>query len=203
MQAASHSLADALIADPFYRSVTRACDGDEARRLQMLAAYFELALVEGRQVGRVDLADADGSGAAIWTTDTDPALRAAAYAARERALRDLLGAQGYANFSAIVDHMESNLAGWNLASAWYLSIAGIQSGAQGRGLGAALLAGGLHAVDRAGAACFLETYNQRSLPFYGRLGFEASAKFFEPVTAREYWLMVRQPRSGNLPPLSR
>ena len=196
---AAASLAAALIADPFYRSVTVACGDDEAARLDMLATYFELALVEGFQAGRVDLADSAGNGAAIWTTDTPLPLRQAAYAQRETALRELLGPKGAANFAAIVANMEHALAPHGLQDAWYLSIAGIHPDAQARGLGASILAPGLAAVDAAGAVCFLETYNERSLPFYGRLGFEVAGRYTEAVTGADYWLMLRQPIHPAMP----
>ena len=198
-RATATSLAAALITDPFYRSVTLACGDDEAARLAMLTAYFELALVEGFQAGRVDLADTAGNGAAIWTTDAPLPLRQAAYAQREVGLRELLGPQGCANFTAIVANMEHALAQHNLQQAWYLSIAGIAPQAQGRGLGASVLAPGLAAVDQAGAVCFLETYNERSLPFYGRLGFTVAGRCAEAVTGSDYWLMLRQPVHAAMP----
>lgn len=197
---AARSLAAALIGDPFYRAVTVACGDDEAARLAMLEAYFALALDEGEQAGRVDLAgdgcNEAGNGAAIWTTDTPAARRQAAYAQREDALRVLLGEQGYAHFTAIVGNMEHALASHDLSAAWYLSIAGIAPDVQGRGLGASVLAPGLAAVDAAGAACFLETYNERSLPFYARLGFAVAGRYAEAVTGCDYWLMVRQPAAA-------
>eukprot|EP01133_Synstelium_polycarpum_P019649 gene19649-23534_t len=193
---AARSLAAALIGDPFYRAVTVACGDDEAARLAMLEAYFALALTEGWQAGRVDLADDGRNGAAIWTTDTPAAQRQAAYVQREDALRVLLGEQGYAHFTAIVGNMEHALASHGLQHAWYLSIAGIAPDAQGRGLGASVLAPGLAAVDAAGAACFLETYNERSLPFYGRLGFAVAGRYAEAVTGCDYWLMVRKPTAA-------
>ncbi|MDZ5632066.1 GNAT family N-acetyltransferase [Janthinobacterium sp. GMG1] len=192
----ARSLAAALVGDPFYRTVTVACGEDEVARLAMLEAYFALALAEGEQAGRVDLADAVGNGAAIWTTDTPAPLRQAAYAQREAALRVLLGEQGFAHFTAIVWNMEHALAPYGLQDAWYLSIAGIDPAAQGRGLGASVLAPGLAAVDAAGAACFLETYNERSLPFYARLGFVVAGRYAEAVTGCDYWLMVREPHAA-------
>ncbi|WP_219132640.1 GNAT family N-acetyltransferase [Janthinobacterium sp. UMAB-60] len=192
----ARSLAAALIGDPFYRVVTVACGEDEAARLEMLTAYFALALDEGEQAGRVDLADDAGNGAAIWTTDTPSAQRQAAYAQREAALRNLLGERGFAHFTAIVENMEHALAPHGLQDAWYLSIAGIAPDAQGRGLGASVLAPGLAAVDAAGATCFLETYNERSLPFYGRLGFAVAGRYAEAVTGCDYWLMLRQPSAA-------
>lgn len=197
--AAAASLAAALTDDPFYRSVTVACGDDEAARLAMLTTYFALALVEGFQAGRVDMADGFGHGAAIWTTDAPLPLRQAAYAQREVGLHELLGPQGSANFTAIVANMEHALAQHALQDAWYLSIAGIAPAAQGGGLGASVLAPGLAAVDRAGAVCFLETYNERSLPFYGRLGFIVAGRYAEAVTGADYWLMLRQPICPAMP----
>ena len=192
----ARSLAAALIGDPFYRTVTVACGDDECARLAMLEAYFALALAEGGQAGRVDLADAAGNGAAIWTTDTPADQRQAAYAQRETALRALLGERGFAHFAAIVENMEHALAPHGLQDAWYLSIAGIAPAAQGQGLGALVLAPGLAAVDAAGAACFLETYNERSLPFYARLGFQVAGRYAEGVTGCDYWLMLRPPSAA-------
>ncbi|MGK5057565.1 GNAT family N-acetyltransferase [Janthinobacterium sp. LB2P49] len=122
--------------------------------------------------------------------------RQAAYAQREDALRALLGEQGFSHFTAIVDNMEHVLAQHDLQDAWYLSIAGFHPDAQGQGLGASVLAPGLAAVDAAGAACFLETYNERSLPFYSRLGFLVAGHYAEAVTGCDYWLMARQPNAA-------
>ena len=189
---AARSLALALASDPFYRAVSVACNGDEAVRLTILHGYFALALLEGEQAGRVDLAD--GRGAAIWALDAAAEVREAAYAQRLAGMQTVLGEQGLANFKAMVHNMETAMAGQNLGDAWYLSILGIAPEAQGRGLGASVLAGGLAAVDRAGKACFLETYNERSLGFYASLGFEVVEKYAEAVTGCDYWLMLRAAR---------
>lgn len=184
------SVAEALAEDPFYVAV---CVAGGVQ--QLLPRYVELALIEGEQAGRVDLADAEGSGAAIWSVPGDATRKATAYAARERALEALLGKRGFANFQTIVANMEANLATHGLDSAWYLSIAGVRPAAQGGGIGSRLLSHGLAAADRAGAVSFLETFNERSLPFYRRQGYEVGAKYFEPVTGADYWLMTRAPRA--------
>lgn len=184
------AVADALAEDPFYVTV---CVAGGVR--QLLPRYVELALIEGEQAGRVDLAETGNCGAAIWSVPGNAQRKAAAYAARERELAVLLGEQGFANFQAIVANMEARLAPHGLESAWYLSIAGVRPDAQGGGMGTRLLSHGLHAADRAGASSFLETFNERSLPFYRRQGYEVAAKYFEPVTGADYWLMTRQPRA--------
>lgn len=188
------ALAAALAGDPFYRRVSAACGDDETRRLGLLEDYFELAWREARRSGRIDIAGDPASGAAIWANSSDMQAREAAYAERLQGLRELLGEADFSAFEHITGGMEAHLDGvTGLENAWYLSIVGIAPAAQGSGAGRQLLAGGLHAADQAGAACFLETFNERSLGFYGRLGFVVAQKFVEPLTASDYWLMVRPP----------
>lgn len=55
---------------------------------------------------------------------------------------------------------------------WYLPFIGVRTAAQGRGIGAALLAHGLARVDRDGLPAYLEATSRRSVPLYRRFGFE-------------------------------
>jgi GNAT superfamily N-acetyltransferase len=184
---ATHSLAAALADDPFYRAGTVAAGSDEALRLQLLAAYFQLAWDEARAVGEIQAQGADG--AALWTLPK--ADGAADHGARRTtALQPLLGAQGFAAYQAICEAMASQLPP-ALENAWYLSILGVHPDARGQGLAQRLLAPTLARADAAGASCFLETFNPLSLPFYARLGFAPSGEFLEPITQRRYCLLVR------------
>lgn len=56
---------------------------------------------------------------------------------------------------------------------WYLPQIGVDPGARGRGLGAALLAAALERIDESGAPAFLESSNPRNVSLYQRYGFEA------------------------------
>ena len=78
-------------------------------------------------------------------------------------------------------------------SAWYLSIVAVDPAVQGQGLGRILLEPTIAEADRAGVTCYLETFSQRNLPFYQRLGFETAALFTEPTTGADYAVMVRRP----------
>lgn len=55
---------------------------------------------------------------------------------------------------------------------WFLPAIGVDPPAQGRGLGAALMAPMLTRCDEEGAIAYLESSNVRNLPFYERLGFQ-------------------------------
>ena len=75
--------------------------------------------------------------------------------------------------------------------AWYLSIIGIHPGAQGRGLGAALLRPTLDETGKQGVAAYLETFTPRNLAFYRKPGFDTMAEHLEPVTNSRYVVMRR------------
>lgn len=54
---------------------------------------------------------------------------------------------------------------------WYLPFLGVDPGAQGRGLGSALLAEALTLVDADHLPAYLESTNPRNVPLYERFGF--------------------------------
>jgi GNAT superfamily N-acetyltransferase len=75
-----------------------------------------------------------------------------------------------------------------------MSIVAIGPHAQGRGLGARLLAPTLAEADAARAACYLETFSDRSRRFYEHLQFVTQGEFPEPTTGAQYALLTRAPR---------
>jgi ribosomal protein S18 acetylase RimI-like enzyme len=54
---------------------------------------------------------------------------------------------------------------------WYLFAVGVAPEVQGQGLGSALIREGLSLADAAGHPCYLETSNERNVPYYERFGF--------------------------------
>jgi GNAT superfamily N-acetyltransferase len=78
-------------------------------------------------------------------------------------------------------------------AAWYLSIVGVAPGAQGQGVGGRLIRVTLAEADQAGAPSFLETFSQRNVSLYERLGFSVLASYEEPITKSRYWIMQRAP----------
>jgi ribosomal protein S18 acetylase RimI-like enzyme len=58
---------------------------------------------------------------------------------------------------------------------WYLPWLGVDPALQGRGLGGELLEHCLRIVDKDHLPAYLETPNPRTIPFYERYGFEATA----------------------------
>ena len=192
--AAAAAVADALLPEPFYQSITIDHDGDGARRRQVLCAYMKYAFEEARRTGLLDFAPDPAHGAAVWLLPRDESTEARETAAKGEFLRALLGPAGFANHRRIVGFMEPRGTAVVPARAWYLSILGVLPAAQGRGIGAQMLAPALAAADRAGAVCYLESFSERNPAFYGRLGFDAVATHLEPTTAAPYRIMLRRPR---------
>lgn len=173
------ALVGALRDDPFYAAVN--VDGPE----DALLGYFAASIAEARWVGRVDSLGPEG--AALWITSSDPIALEAARAAKLEAFARVLGARGLANYRAMVEGMVEHQKGLLPEGIWYLSILGVAPEHQGRGLGGRLL----QPVLSLGQASYLETFGQRSLRFYERLGYETRAEFHEPITGLPYWVMVR------------
>jgi GNAT superfamily N-acetyltransferase len=78
---------------------------------------------------------------------------------------------------------------------WYLPWFGVDARLQGAGLGGALLARSLQAVDETGLPAYLETPNPRTIPFYERHGFRVTGstttEYCPPIT-----FMLRQPEDS-------
>ena len=96
--------------------------------------------------------------------------------------------RGMENYHRIVRYMTALAAQAIPHSAWYLSIVGILPSAQGRGLGATLLAGTLAEASHAHVPCYLETFTPRNLRFYERLGFfVGSRRTANPPRVKSMW----------------
>jgi ribosomal protein S18 acetylase RimI-like enzyme len=76
---------------------------------------------------------------------------------------------------------------------WYLPMIGVDPRAQGRKLGAALMAPALAICDRDRVPAYLESSNPRNIPFYERLGFRVQTTL-QVGTSPELTPMLRPPR---------
>ena len=75
---------------------------------------------------------------------------------------------------------------------WYLLLLGVEPEAQGRRLGARLMAPVVAEADRDGRAVYLETSTPSNLPYYQRQGFAVVGERAVPG-AHRYWGMARPP----------
>ena len=159
----------------------------------MLAHYFDYSMREGELHGRLVVWPDAPIAAAVWQLPMDAAQILCACAAKAEFLADTLGAAGADTYRRIIGFMEPRAAAVVEPSAWYLSIVGVAPAAQGQGTGARLIGPTLAQADRAGASCYLETFDERNPRFYHRLGFRVVATHTEPLTGSPYSIMIRHP----------
>ena len=186
----------ALEGDPFYRCITAEFAGDDRQRRAALAACLGYSIEQGTRIGRVVHLEAADLGVAVWVLPQADEVQDRQRLQKRAYLREVLGERGCLSYGSIVDYMSARASRVVASDAWYLSIVAIAPEAQGRGLGARLLAPTLAEADAAAAACYLETFNPRSLRFYERLGFLTRAEFDEPTTRARYRIMARVPANG-------
>lgn len=183
------ALTESLIDDPFYWSITEGFGGDLVARKHALSRYFHYSLEEAERTGRCVVAEDPRLGAAAWLLPRPADVDAVESRSKSEFLGSALGSRGKENYYRIVRCMAPLATRVIPQGAWYLSIIGIVPWAQGRGLGATLLASTLSEAARANVACYLETFTPRNLKFYQRLGFRPVANHIEPTTQKEYVIM--------------
>jgi GNAT superfamily N-acetyltransferase len=185
------ALAASLIGDPFYQAITADCGVNVEARFAVLSRYFEYSLQEADRTGRCTVHEDPRLGAAAWILPRTPDVELAEASAKAAYLAGLLGPKGRDNYRRIIEFMSHRSERVVPLDAWYLTIVGVHPAAQGRGIGAQLLRPTLVEATQVRACAFLETFTQRSLVFYKRIGFVRVAEFVEPATQAQYTVMLR------------
>lgn len=80
---------------------------------------------------------------------------------------------------------------------WYLSGIGTDPPAQGTGIGSELMHSRLVRCDAERMPAYLESSNERNVPFYERHGFRVIGELSVPGGGPTLWLMWRDPQDGN------
>jgi GNAT superfamily N-acetyltransferase len=187
-----NALVESLRHDPFYLAITEGHGADEARRSEALSKYFDYSMTQGARVGRC-LQSVDAPAAAVWLLPLSPERAAAEASAKAAFIRSALEPEGAENYHRMVEFMASRSRSIISSAAWYLSIVGVATSAQGQGVGGRLIRATLAEADQIGAPSFLETFSQRNVALYERLGYSVVASYEEPITQSQYWLMQRAP----------
>ncbi len=73
----------------------------------------------------------------------------------------------------------------------YVMVVGVSPGAQGSGLGRALLQPIIDRADAAGQPCYLETAQPKNIHFYEHLGFRRVIEIREPTSGLQLWTFRR------------
>jgi GNAT superfamily N-acetyltransferase len=179
------ALVDALIGDVFYQTIFVEHAADAEKRAA-LTRYMDYSMAEAERTGRVVTADDPRVGAALWLLPRAPEVETRERDAKHAFLAGLCGPRGYEHYRRITAFMHERAEAAIPSTAWYLSILGVDPGAQGQGIGARLLEPTRAEAHVAGVTTWLETFTTRGARFYERAGFRLVSWHDEPVTGRAY-----------------
>jgi len=163
------TFADAFSADPLFAWVTGAFPGP-ALRAKAAIVFDTLVKLELAKDDHLVVVADDGAGAALWK---HPGRWKMSGAEGLRSLPGIVRACGVLapralrTFSAIEQLHPAE-------EHYFLEVLGTRADAQGRGLGSAVIQQGLDRCDAEGLPAYLESSNERNLPFYARHGFVAT-----------------------------
>lgn len=181
--------ADAFQGAPFYNF----CFPDPAGQEAFLRKFMLFRVRYGLKAGR-GFQTADGAGAAVWIPPGRTMKPAdlllcgglsAMLAAGKPAAKQLMALNDFA------DQVERDACP---GRHWHLSPLGVRPGAQGQGVGSALLAHGLAQIDARGESCCLDTQNPEAVGLYERFGFRIQRDTVVPGTGIRHVAMLRPPR---------
>ncbi len=182
-------LARAFYNDPFFTFALP----DEARRAQVLPWFYEKFLNYGQRYGKV-YTTASLEGVAIWLGPQKTSLTF---------LGILHSGLWLCPFKLDRPELQRSLRLSNYANRlhaaaitgrhWYLCELGVEPALQGQGVGSALLQPVVASADRQALCCYLETNNEKNLPFYERNGFAVAGHGQASPDDAHTWAMLRKP----------
>ena len=194
-RALSEALYDALTEDAFYMAMEISVSGGPEQRREAMLRYYDYSMREARQYGKLYRPTGKAIGVSIWSKPVNGELSRQMAQEKKAFLRKHMGHVSLSTYTEISGFMAEQTATVVPPDSWYLSIVGIAPRFQGQGFGCSLIRPILDRTDELGRHTFLETFTPRNMRFYERLGFKDAAGFWEPATAVEYRVMIREPSS--------
>jgi ribosomal protein S18 acetylase RimI-like enzyme len=185
------ALADAFADYVWARWVVGPEVDDGERRARLAALYRLEAGLAGAETEATWLAEEDGRALAVasWIR---PGKRLSddTAALLDREVPVLLGAR-----APLVSAADTAVTALRPAPPlWLLAALGTRPAGRGRGLGRALVAAGLEAVDAEGLPAVLDTSSEENVRFYEGCGFAVVAELDPPGEAPHVWVMARAAR---------
>ena len=177
--AAAGVIARALHDDP----LTVRLFPDDRERERLAPLMFNAFIRYDQLFGRVDHLAAF-AGAASWlppgTTETAERLAEAGF-------DDLPDEVPVELLDAVFDSVSGAFGSYAAEPHWHLRLLGVDPGTQSKGLGTTLLRHGLRYADAEAQPVLLETFAERTLPFYARNGFEVVVDGVNPPSGIPFW----------------
>jgi ribosomal protein S18 acetylase RimI-like enzyme len=182
-------MARAFYDDPFFTFALP----DTVRRARILPWLFEKTIRYGQRYGKI-YTTPSLEGFAMWLGPKNPTM--ALMGTFQTGLfllplklrwRELVRSMNLANYADQL-HKKS-FTGRH----WYLYGLGVEPSRQGQGVGRALLQPVLAQADREALICYLDTNNEKNIPFYERSGFAVVSHGQASHTGPHTWAMLREP----------
>jgi len=177
----------------FYTEIERGVSDNPTRNQEAMLKYFDYSLREGQKHGELFFPKGETYGASVWSKPMNSTLAKQISQEKRDFISQHLGETTLKKYMDIIEFMSEKAQMVVPAENWYLSIVGIAPNCQGKGLGSTIVKPVLEMADALGVPSYLETFARRNMNFYQRLGYMESASFIEPVTSKEYWIMIRVP----------
>ncbi|MCG8634667.1 MAG: GNAT family N-acetyltransferase [Desulfobacterales bacterium] len=190
---AAGALYQALIRDPFYITLENRSSPDPATAREAMLRYYDYAMREARDHGRLTFPPDRTSGAAIWSCPLGQEQGKTLSIMKKEFIRDHLGQASLDAYEGITAFMADQAKGIVTDRFWYLSILGLSPDCQGKGLGRELMAPVLEETDSLGVPVYAESFIPKNFNFYLRLGFKKVKTIDEPVTGTSYTILARFP----------
>ena len=169
---------------------------DPAVRAERSPAHFAPILEYGLRFGTVLTTAGEPRGAAVWLPPGETAVtdQRAAEAGLDT-LPDVLGAAEADRFFSVLATIDPYHRTDVPSEHWYVLVIGVEPGAQGRGLGRALLTPVLEEARRDKLPCYLETAQPQNVEFYRHLGFRVLRDIVDPRSGLRLWTFRRDPEA--------
>ncbi|MEM6578768.1 MAG: GNAT family N-acetyltransferase [Pseudomonadota bacterium] len=155
--------------------------------------YYSVSIAEARRYGRVCELPEGFRGISVWSLPLSSYDAEKKSDAKKAFIQSRMGAEAFQTYSDICCSMARQTEAVTEKTDWYLSIAGISPAYQSQGFGPQIIRPVLTEADAADIGSYLETFTERNMPFYARLGYQVIASFEEPVIGARYWVMRRPP----------
>jgi ribosomal protein S18 acetylase RimI-like enzyme len=168
---------------------------DDARRLRLLPSFFSIVVRYGLLYGEVYTTPAL-EGVACWLPpgNTTPLFsHLVRIGFRHASLGLELGWAGFRRYTATEAYDDAVHKQSAAGRHWYLWALGVDPPCQGQGIGGMLMQPVLARAEADGLPCYLETSNERNVPFYRKHGFMAVSEGVVPKTNLSVWAMLRKP----------
>ena len=164
------------------------------RRVALPWFFGRFVLRLGLRYGAVFTAN-EVDGAAVWLRPNTTIPASGALRAGMLLMPFRFGWQSFRRSTNLGSYLERIRQQSAPAQHWYLMALGVTPAKQGRGLGRALVQPILARADAEQTPCYLETFTERNVQFYGRLGFSVLVHDHIPEGGPPFWTMVRMPQT--------